>query len=85
MPLNAKSTTDYRFNYKEPGKIISVEVKCCGQHIGEMRFQDGEEKTCPTCGMKYSLRMDCLLYTSINFAIFHIRHSCFDLYLYLVL
>lgn len=56
--MNAKSTTDYRFNYKEPGKIISVEVKCCGQHIGEMRFQDGEEKTCPTCGMKYSLRMD---------------------------
>jgi hypothetical protein len=49
---------DYRFNFKENAKIISVEIKCCGQHIGEIRFKDGEEKTCPICGMRHELRMD---------------------------
>lgn len=56
--MNPKNQMDYRFNYKENGKIISVEIKCCGQHIGEIRFKDGEEKVCPICGIRHELRMD---------------------------
>lgn len=57
-PLNTRNTMDYRFNFKESGKIISVEIKCCGKHIGEIRYKDGEEKTCPVCGMRHELRLD---------------------------
>ncbi len=49
--------TDYRFNYRDDDKILSVEIKCCGKHIGEMRFKEGESKTCPHCGAIHSLRM----------------------------
>lgn len=49
--------TDCRFNLKEDGKTLSVEIKCCGSHIGEMRFNEGESRSCPICNTTYSLRM----------------------------
>lgn len=47
--------TDYRVNTRD-NTNISVEIKCCGQHIGEIRFRDGEEKKCPRCGGRHQLR-----------------------------
>lgn len=49
--------TDYRVNTKDNNNI-SVEVKCCGQHIGEMRFKDGQSKICPQCGLRHQLRIE---------------------------
>jgi hypothetical protein len=49
--------TDYRVNFAN-GSNVSVEIKCCGQHIGEIKFKDGEEKKCPACGKKHQLRID---------------------------
>ncbi|RJQ30576.1 MAG: hypothetical protein C4589_03080 [Peptococcaceae bacterium] len=43
-------STDYRVNVLNNGSIISIEITCCGKHIGEMRFKDGENKKCPSCG-----------------------------------
>ena len=48
---------NYRINTKNNSNI-SVEIKCCGQHIGEIRFKDGESKECPRCGIKHFLRID---------------------------
>lgn len=56
--MNSKALMDYRVNFKEAGRIISIEIKCCGRHIGELRFIDGEEKTCPQCNTRHELRMD---------------------------
>ncbi len=47
---------DYRVNTRD-NTNISVEIKCCGQHIGEIRFKDGEEKKCPRCGRRHRLRI----------------------------
>ncbi|MGQ9557514.1 MAG: hypothetical protein ACUVTU_06135 [Desulfurispora sp.] len=59
MPaLNSKPDQDYRFNFAEGNRIISMEIKCCGQHIGELRFRDGESCTCPVCRSQHKLRMD---------------------------
>lgn len=48
---------DYRVNFLINGTIISVEVKCCGRHIGEIRFKDGEAKKCPYCGTEHVLKL----------------------------
>ena len=48
---------DYRVNAKDNSNI-SVEIKCCGQYIGEVRFKNGEEKRCPHCGKRHALRID---------------------------
>ncbi|OPX84917.1 MAG: hypothetical protein A4E53_03668 [Pelotomaculum sp. PtaB.Bin104] len=50
-------TNDYRVNFLNNGSIISVEVKCCGKHIGEVRFKDGETKKCPYCGAEHMLKL----------------------------
>jgi len=49
--------SDYRVNILNNGKIISVEVTCCGKHIGEIRFKDGESKSCPSCGTIHSIKI----------------------------
>lgn len=56
--MNPKTLMDYRVNFKENGQIISIEIKCCGRHIGELRFRSGEVKTCPQCNTRHELRMD---------------------------
>lgn len=56
---------DYRVNFLNNNTIISIEITCCGKHIGEMRFQDGERKTCPLCGTVHSV--------TIQHNHFHIR------------
>jgi len=56
--LNRNSiNNDYRVNTKDNGNI-SVEIKCCGRHIGEIRFMDGQFKVCPVCGTKHQLRIE---------------------------
>ena len=50
-----KYDSDYRVNILSDGKIISVEVTCCGRHIGEMRFKNGESRLCPYCGTTHTL------------------------------
>jgi hypothetical protein len=32
-------------------------VTCCGRHIGEVRFKDGENKKCPYCGTLHSVKL----------------------------
>jgi Zn finger protein HypA/HybF involved in hydrogenase expression len=46
-------SNDYRVNTLNNGTIISVEITCCGKHIGEMRFNDGESRKCPACGTEH--------------------------------
>lgn len=48
---------DYRVNFREDGKVLSVEITCCGKHIGEVRFQDGESKSCPDCGSVHTVKI----------------------------
>jgi len=48
---------DYRVNILKGGKIIGIEITCCGKHIGEMRFLDGESKICPFCGTLHSIKI----------------------------
>ncbi len=48
---------DYRVNTKENSNI-SIEIKCCGQHVGEIRFKDGQFKECALCGMRHQLRIE---------------------------
>lgn len=48
--------TDYRVNTRDNANM-SIEIKCCGQHIGEVRFKDGETKKCPRCGLTHHLRI----------------------------
>ncbi|MDD3654677.1 MAG: hypothetical protein PHO01_10915 [Desulfotomaculaceae bacterium] len=50
-------TSDYRVNFLNNGMIISVEIKCCGRHIGEVRFEDGVTKKCPHCGTVHLLKI----------------------------
>ncbi|HOV80515.1 MAG TPA: hypothetical protein PK728_10525 [Bacillota bacterium] len=64
---NKSRTSDYRVNILNNGTIISVEITCCGKHIGEMRFKDGESKKCPLCGAAHSV--------IIQHNHFHIRSS----------
>lgn len=52
---NKSYNSDYRVNVLNNGTIISIEVTCCGKHIGEMRFKDGEIKKCPFCGTAHSV------------------------------
>jgi hypothetical protein len=54
---NKSKINDYRVNFNSSGKIISIEVTCCGSHIGEIRFKDGENKKCPHCGTLHSLKL----------------------------
>ena len=46
---------DYRVNFLSDNSIISIEVTCCGRHIGEIRFQDGEKIKCPQCGVVHKV------------------------------
>lgn len=48
-------SNDYRVNVLANGEIISVEVTCCNNHIGEMRYKDGESKKCPQCGTVHQM------------------------------
>ncbi|MHB1043705.1 MAG: hypothetical protein ACYC0Q_12845 [Eubacteriales bacterium] len=50
-------SNDYRINTLSNGSIISVEITCCGSHIGEMRFKDGESRRCPACGTEHFLKI----------------------------
>lgn len=50
-----KFLTDYRVNYGPDGSIISVEIGCCGQRIGELRYKDGTRRSCPVCGCIHSV------------------------------
>jgi|BarGraNGADG00212_2_1021979.scaffolds.fasta_scaffold50485_2 hypothetical protein len=54
---NKGKHNDYRINFNNNGKIISIEVTCCSKHIGEIRFQDGESKVCPVCHTMHSLKL----------------------------
>ncbi|MFA4885673.1 MAG: hypothetical protein WC601_07865 [Desulfotomaculaceae bacterium] len=54
---NKGKHNDYRVNILNNGRIISIEVTCCGKHIGEMRFMDGENKKCPFCGTVHSVKI----------------------------
>lgn len=56
MPKN--HLVDYRVNFLANGNITGIEVTCCGQHIGEMRFKDGEVIQCSSCGISHSLRLE---------------------------
>ncbi len=49
--------TDYRVNQLGDGRLISVEVTCCGKHVGEIRFQDNASITCPECNTVHLLRV----------------------------
>lgn len=49
--------SDYRVNVINNNTIISIEITCCGKHIGEMRFKDGETKKCPHCGTIHLVRI----------------------------
>lgn len=55
--LNKGKVNDYRVNFNINSKIISIEVTCCGRHIGEIRFKDGESKKCPLCGTTHSIKI----------------------------
>ncbi|NLJ76497.1 MAG: hypothetical protein GX325_04455 [Peptococcaceae bacterium] len=55
--LNKDKINDYRVNFNNKNRIISVEVTCCGRHIGEIRFKDGESKKCPFCGTLHSIKI----------------------------
>ncbi len=48
---------DYRVNFFENNKMLSVEITCCGKRIGEIRFKDGESRKCPDCGAVHTLRI----------------------------
>jgi len=52
---NKKYDSDYRVNVLSDGTVISVEVTCCGKHIGEIRFKNGESKKCPVCDTVHSI------------------------------
>ncbi|MFZ5597506.1 MAG: hypothetical protein ACOY31_10910 [Bacillota bacterium] len=57
MEHNSKVQADYRVNTQNNCNV-SIEIKCCGQHIGEIRFSDGQWKDCPVCGIKHKLRIE---------------------------
>lgn len=59
---------DYRVNFTEDNKLLSVEITCCDKHIGEIRFKDGESKKCPWCGTIHALK--------IQHNHFHLSSSC---------
>ncbi|TYO94923.1 hypothetical protein [Desulfallas thermosapovorans] len=48
---------DYRVNYRDNGQIISIEITCCGKHIGEIRYKNEESKQCPFCGAVHTVRI----------------------------
>lgn len=60
-------SSDYRVNMLNNGNIVSIEVTCCGKHIGEMRFKDGESKKCPACGKTHKI--------IVQYNHFHIRND----------
>ena len=64
---NKGKSNDYRVNFNDSGKIISIEVTCCDRHIGEMRYKDGVNIKCPVCGMLHFL--------ILQHNHFHIRQS----------
>jgi len=49
--------TDYRVNQLSDGRLISVEVTCCGTRIGEIRFKDGAGVTCSKCNTIHTLKI----------------------------
>ncbi|MFZ3132905.1 MAG: hypothetical protein WA125_17805 [Desulfosporosinus sp.] len=64
---NKGKINDYRVNFHNSGNIISIEVTCCGRHIGEIRFKEGENKKCSVCGTLHALKL--------QHNHFHIRQS----------
>lgn len=48
---------DYRVNTKD-NQNIGIEIRCCGQHIGEIRFKDGQSRECTRCGVRHILRIE---------------------------
>ncbi|MBE3588083.1 MAG: hypothetical protein IMW93_05935 [Thermoanaerobacteraceae bacterium] len=65
--MNTGSLVDYRVNHRPEGQLVSVEITCCGQRIGEIRFKDRECITCPHCGLVHLL--------SVEHNHFHIRQQ----------
>ncbi|NHM27393.1 hypothetical protein G7K71_10430 [Desulfofundulus sp. TPOSR] len=55
--MSQKALVDYRVNHLPDGRMISVEVTCCGRHIGEVRFVDEQSLNCPRCGSRHVLRI----------------------------
>ena len=55
--MSDNKVADYRVNFRENGKLLSVEITCCGKHIGEIRFEDGQTKVCPECGATHSVKI----------------------------
>lgn len=53
-----KSVIDYRVNYQPGSGVLSVEVTCCHQRIGEMRFADQQSLTCPHCQARHVLSIE---------------------------
>lgn len=55
--FDINTITDYRINQLNDGKLISVEITCCGQRIGEVHFKDGANKKCPHCNIVHNLKI----------------------------
>lgn len=53
-----KAPHDYRINFKENGNIISIEIRCCNQYAGEIRFRDGESRRCSLCNTLHGVRIE---------------------------
>lgn len=58
---------DYRINLNASGVPVSVEITCCGRHIGEVRLKDGEERRCAQCQVVHTV--------ALGHNHFHIRRS----------
>lgn len=54
---NQKASSGYRVNQRNDGSLIGIEVICCGKHLGEVRFKDGEVVSCPACGSKHRVKI----------------------------
>lgn len=55
--MHQKNQPDYRVNLNQEGEILSIEIKCCGRHIGEMRYKNNQNVKCPVCGAIHTLRV----------------------------
>lgn len=52
-----KANSGYRVNQRNDGSLLGIEVICCGKHLGEMRYKDGEVLSCPECGIKHKVKI----------------------------
>ncbi|AEG61007.1 hypothetical protein [Desulforamulus ruminis] len=54
---NQKTCSGYRVNQRNDGSLIGIEVICCGKHLGEVRYKDGEVISCPVCRVKHKVKI----------------------------